>query len=155
MPHMLAKRKARHAPAPRRKRRKKLGLPLTFQTPAHRGALLELCILQNLVELGRKGLGCAAPSLGRLRNSRRLGVRGGCPGRRIRAGSRSSPVLSHERATKSGAASSRRGVYDTSSTCVGFGGEKVCRRRCVVRAGMRLCVCVTQKGEADAMQIGL
>lgn len=72
---------------------------LTFKAPADRRALLQLCILQNLVELGRKGLRRAAPSLRWLRNSR-LGVRHGsscclaCPG------SRSSGVFGHDRAAK-------------------------------------------------------
>lgn len=74
---------------------------LTFEAPAHRRALLQLCILQNLVELGRKGLGRTAPSLGRLRSGRLVCRRrrrcSGCSRCRACAGSRSSPVLGHER----------------------------------------------------------
>ena len=99
-------------------------LALTFEAPADWRALLQLCILQNLVELGRKGLRRAAPSLGRLRSSGRLAFRPGRSRRRTRAGSRSSPVLSHERAARRATLTIVERVRDEFNVACAIGVEK-------------------------------
>lgn len=65
---------------------------LTFEAPAHRGAVVVLSILEDLVELGGESLGRASSSLAL---HWRLGI-GGFSSWALAGRSRLSPVLHHD-----------------------------------------------------------